>query len=138
MLIKCPECSKEVSDKAEACPNCAYPLTEKIEDPEVKKEKQKPDDIKAEELEYRPAGIKLLSIQIIVTLIIFIANMIITHSRGSYNSALITSIFIFIATCPFIYIKVTKESFFATLITSSYWIAITAFVAVNLFDGTYN
>jgi hypothetical protein len=25
-LIKCPECSKEVSDKAEACPSCAYPV----------------------------------------------------------------------------------------------------------------
>ena len=25
-LIKCPECEKEISDKAESCPNCAYPL----------------------------------------------------------------------------------------------------------------
>ena len=25
-LIKCPECGKEVSDKAPACPSCAYPL----------------------------------------------------------------------------------------------------------------
>jgi len=25
-LIKCIECGKEVSDKAPACPNCAYPL----------------------------------------------------------------------------------------------------------------
>lgn len=25
-LIKCPECGKDVSDKAEACPNCAYPI----------------------------------------------------------------------------------------------------------------
>ena len=27
-LIKCPECGKEVSDKAEACPNCGYPACE--------------------------------------------------------------------------------------------------------------
>ena len=25
-LIKCPECGKEISDKATACPNCGYPI----------------------------------------------------------------------------------------------------------------
>lgn len=25
-LIKCPECGKEISDKAEKCPNCGYPV----------------------------------------------------------------------------------------------------------------
>lgn len=25
-LIKCPECGKEISDKAESCPNCGYPI----------------------------------------------------------------------------------------------------------------
>jgi len=25
-LIRCPECGREVSDRAEACPNCGYPL----------------------------------------------------------------------------------------------------------------
>lgn len=25
-LINCPECGKEVSDKAANCPNCGYPL----------------------------------------------------------------------------------------------------------------
>mgnify|MGYP002678385284 CR=1 FL=1 len=25
-LIKCPECGKEVSDKAEKCLNCGYPI----------------------------------------------------------------------------------------------------------------
>ncbi len=25
-LIKCPECGKEISDKATACPNCGYPV----------------------------------------------------------------------------------------------------------------
>lgn len=25
-LISCPECKKQVSDAAEACPNCAYPI----------------------------------------------------------------------------------------------------------------
>ncbi len=26
-LIKCPECGKEISDKAEKCPNCGYPIS---------------------------------------------------------------------------------------------------------------
>lgn len=25
-LIKCPDCKKEVSDKAYSCPNCGYPI----------------------------------------------------------------------------------------------------------------
>lgn len=25
-LIKCPECGREISDKAESCPNCGYPI----------------------------------------------------------------------------------------------------------------
>lgn len=30
-LISCPECSKEISDKAKSCPNCGYPLEERVE-----------------------------------------------------------------------------------------------------------
>lgn len=26
-LIACPECSKQISDKAYACPNCGYPTS---------------------------------------------------------------------------------------------------------------
>lgn len=29
-LIKCPECGKEVSDKATNCINCGYPLNEPV------------------------------------------------------------------------------------------------------------
>lgn len=29
-LIKCPECGKEVSDRAKACPSCAYPIPQTI------------------------------------------------------------------------------------------------------------
>ena len=31
MLIKCPECGKEVSDNATVCVHCGYPLTQKKE-----------------------------------------------------------------------------------------------------------
>ena len=27
-LIKCPECGKDVSERASCCPNCGYPINE--------------------------------------------------------------------------------------------------------------
>jgi len=38
-IINCPECNNKVSDKAESCPNCAFPLnriTNTIKAPENK------------------------------------------------------------------------------------------------------
>jgi len=29
-LINCPECNIQVSDKADKCPNCAYPLKREV------------------------------------------------------------------------------------------------------------
>ena len=47
MLIKCPECGKEISDKAEVCPSCGYPIASKKEkNIPVTEEKQ---DLKKEE-----------------------------------------------------------------------------------------
>ena len=34
-LITCPECGKQISDQAEACPNCGYPLPQKTPVAEV-------------------------------------------------------------------------------------------------------
>lgn len=36
-LMKCPECHKEISDQAVSCPNCGYPIREKLKQ---KKEKE--------------------------------------------------------------------------------------------------
>ncbi len=35
-LINCPECSREVSDKAESCVHCGYPVQIKNTNSEVK------------------------------------------------------------------------------------------------------
>lgn len=43
-LIKCPECDTEVSDKAEKCPKCAYPLNSKNSITQVKND-SKPEVI---------------------------------------------------------------------------------------------
>ncbi len=37
MLMKCPECSLQVSDKAYACPHCGYPINEKAREPRRRK-----------------------------------------------------------------------------------------------------
>ena len=39
-LITCPECGKEVSDKAKACINCGYPIRENIEELKEIEEKE--------------------------------------------------------------------------------------------------
>ena len=36
-LIKCPECGKEISDKANVCIHCGYPLNEQEEDFYIKR-----------------------------------------------------------------------------------------------------
>lgn len=48
MLINCPECGKQVSDKAKICVNCGYPIDKYIEElnenerqKEIEKEKEK-------------------------------------------------------------------------------------------------
>ena len=33
MLIQCPECGKEISDKADACPNCGCPSSQWKQEP---------------------------------------------------------------------------------------------------------
>lgn len=46
-LIKCPECGKEISDKASACIHCGYPLASEniIKDKEIQSTDTKPTDI---------------------------------------------------------------------------------------------
>ena len=41
-LIKCPECGREISDKAFSCPGCGYPY--------IQEEKERLDKIRQEKL----------------------------------------------------------------------------------------
>lgn len=55
-LIKCPECGKEASDKAAACPSCGYGIREHSEEQQrelAAKERQRILDIKKQEAEVR-------------------------------------------------------------------------------------
>ena len=40
-LIKCPECGKEISDRAKKCPNCGFPIKRKNVRTLKKKKKSK-------------------------------------------------------------------------------------------------
>jgi DNA-directed RNA polymerase subunit RPC12/RpoP len=35
-LVKCPDCGKDVSTEAEACPNCGYPMNTALRCPNCK------------------------------------------------------------------------------------------------------
>lgn len=50
-LIKCPECGKEISDKASVCINCGYPISEYVEE-EQKKNEQLKEQQEAENNKY--------------------------------------------------------------------------------------
>ncbi|HEY6168332.1 MAG TPA: PH domain-containing protein [Verrucomicrobiae bacterium] len=43
-LVQCPECSREVSSVAKACPACGYPIAEKLVQPSA----TEPDELLAE------------------------------------------------------------------------------------------
>jgi len=64
-LIKCPECNTEVSDKADKCPKCAYPITENEElqdllEFEKADKKETTDEIRKETVETQPKEKKML------------------------------------------------------------------------------
>ena len=54
-LIKCPECGKDISDQAESCPNCGYPiqknLKEKTEDSVIEEVKDSNMESNAEAID---------------------------------------------------------------------------------------
>jgi len=58
-LVACPECNREVSTEAKACPACGYPLAERIEtevpSPEAQSSAMEAVDAQAVLMEVRPS-----------------------------------------------------------------------------------
>ncbi len=44
-LIRCPECGREISDKAVSCPGCGYPLAEQPDDTARRLEEAREKDL---------------------------------------------------------------------------------------------
>ena len=43
-LISCPECKKEISDRAHSCPSCGFPLDEYFQELKEKEEEKKREE----------------------------------------------------------------------------------------------
>ena len=71
-LIKCPECDKKVSDKAESCPHCGYSFKKKIE---INNEKLK-------ELKGKWDNKYLIIILIVLVIVYF---LFFNNSKGNIN-----------------------------------------------------
>ena len=71
-LIECPECKKEISDKAKECPHCGYPLVKK----EEKKKQTKKEEPKKRfsSKKYRVAGF-VCSIPCALVLLLFLLGL---------------------------------------------------------------
>ena len=42
-MIKCPECGKEISDRAEVCPGCGYPVKDYLQETKDKEQREIPE-----------------------------------------------------------------------------------------------
>ena len=54
-LIKCPECGRQVSDKAAACPDCGYPINSSIQS-HAESTKPKYDNENFDSSKFRPVS----------------------------------------------------------------------------------
>lgn len=48
MLIECPECEKQVSDRATACPDCGFPIREWVSEQQEQQEQKEAVESRAE------------------------------------------------------------------------------------------
>ena len=67
-LIKCPECGKEISDKAGACPNCGCPISSLEGLAELSKQKE--EEMKQTQSENRKTTIGIIIAVLIVAFIV--------------------------------------------------------------------
>ena len=75
-LIKCPECGKQISDKAESCPNCGYRIESTIEE-----KKEIPSTIKQEAKEIDK---KISICYAIVAVLVVLLFVCVGYSNSEY------------------------------------------------------
>lgn len=79
-LIRCPECGKQVSDKASSCPNCGCPLREPISASNMSIQEKKENKIKI-----------IIPIAVVVTIVIIgiiFYNVKVIKPKNTYNEAI--------------------------------------------------
>ena len=88
MLIKCTECGKEVSDKADSCPNCGCPIEKSNSD--IKENSIENNGITKEKKRKRPIKAIILCCVIMISTIIggVIYNNNVLQPKRDYESAI--------------------------------------------------
>lgn len=90
-LIKCPECGKEISDQASTCPNCGFPIQQKIKNEQNESgKKQKPIKKQRVEWKWRWEKHKIRRSHLVCVLIAMVVLAIITVfiiKNTPYNNA---------------------------------------------------
>lgn len=71
MIIKCPECGKEVSDRASVCPNCGYPLKGRENEDEYIEEKESEFEEKEECIPKKESPVSIISLVCFISAFIF-------------------------------------------------------------------
>ena len=79
-LISCPECGKEVSDKAEICPNCGCPL-ENYEEYEEREEENDYDEEEDDEESKEESVISICSLILFGVAVVFTALKMVEKLR---------------------------------------------------------
>lgn len=83
-LVKCPECGKEVSDKAGKCPNCGFPI-EPVEN-EVKQPDLRTDEDKIEKKKVSKKIVAISCIVLAIAIISVIAYFVVTADSRNYSA----------------------------------------------------
>ena len=79
-LIKCKECGKEISDAADSCPHCGFPLKQESNNDENITKKQMEEIVKdSEKRAYKDKTKKSISSCIVWIVIFFIILVIIGY-----------------------------------------------------------
>jgi len=95
-LIKCPECGKEISDKANACPNCGCPINDNVDKDESSRQLEISENtisqLDKRQNQNRKINFKLLISLVAIIVIIFVGGGLYYNNtlkpQKIYNEAL--------------------------------------------------
>lgn len=104
-LITCPECGKEVSDKAATCPNCGCPLQQSQQTIQVEEWKpQKPKKMKDSKLSTWAAILAFFTFTSPIGFIVAIVDLAKKDKEhkhtGSYFAIIFFACFVLLVSCP--------------------------------------
>lgn len=85
-IIKCPECGKDVSDKATVCPNCGCPQEELKKSVKIEKEEKNVEEITNKNDEKPKTNLKPIIIVVVVVLALIGLALLVTNGFDNDSS----------------------------------------------------